>query len=313
MKINKIIPFMAVAALSGCTGCIGPGNGGSGSGTDNPAVLQEECDSCGFDEIRTNGPVTYLVVGMESSKRFGSCPGCAVDAKRMNNLLSNAFGYKGEMLISSQATKAVVAAKLREGIANTPANGMFIFCYSGHGGQEYLGGKEPDGAERQDEYLCLYDTYLQDDEIYDIIKDRKGRVMLYFDACHSATMYRSVASDKVAVFEGEARALDAGGLVWSSGFEFRPQDFMEAHAMEAAPRGQGGMLCWSGCKELEYSYGGSRGGVMTSALVANWKKGMSYGELWSTVVKDVQVEQPTQHPVETRIGTGFGEGTEAFR
>ena len=310
-----IVQIFIVVALSGCTGCIWNGHDKeqpTNTDTTAPAVQTSTVEE--QDEVKTNGPVTYLVVGMETSKRFGSCPGCAIDAQRMNNLLSNAFGYKGEMLVSSQATKAVVAAKLREGIANTPANGMFIFCYSGHGGQEYLGGKEPDGAERMDEYLCLYDTYMQDDEIWDIIKDRKGRVMLYFDACHSATMYRSVAADKIAVYEGEARALDAGGLVWSSGFEFRAEDFMHAQALEVGvPRGQGGMLCWSGCKELEYSYGGSRGGVMTSALVANWKKGMTYNDLWKAIVKDVQIEQPTQHPVQTNLGSGFSDSTEAFR
>lgn len=311
----KIVPVLAVVALSGCTGCVWNGHD-TEQPTNTEPIAPVVQTSTGEEqaEVKTNGPVTYLVVGMETSKRFGACPGCAIDAKRMNNLLSNAFGYKGEMIISSQATKAVVAAKLREGIAKTPANGMFIFCYSGHGGQEYLGGKEPDGAERMDEYLCLYDTYMQDDEIYDIIKDRKGRVMLYFDACHSATMYRSVASDNVAVYEGEARALNAGELVWSSGFEFRAEDFVHAQALEVGiPRGQGGMLCWSGCKELEYSYGGSRGGVMTSALVANWKKGMTYNTLWKAIVKDVQAAQPTQHPVQTNLGLGFTDFTEAFR
>lgn len=317
----RILMVTLCAAITGCTGCVWNGGNtnttGGGSEPTTATVTQTDVQQFEDDTIKTNGPVRYLVVGMESSSRFGSCLGCAIDAKRMNNLLSDAFGYKGDMLISSQATKAAVVAKLKDGIEQTPANGMFIFCYSGHGGQEYLGGKEPDGAERQDEYLCLYDTYLQDDEIWSIISKRKGRVFLYFDACHSATMYRSVASDKVVALEGEARALDAGGFVWSSGFEFRPEDFILAEALDAetqnSRRGQGGMLCWSGCKELEYSYGGSRGGVMTRALVSNWKKGMTYKDLWPRIVKDVQEEQPTQHPVQTNIGLGFGDNVEAFK
>lgn len=306
----KILMVAVLSAVAGCTGCR-PENKPTESQT-SVATMAEDV------EIKTGGPVRYLVVGMETSRRFGACPGCEIDAKRMNSLLSSAFGYQGDMLISSQATKDAVVAKLMDGIANTPEDGMFIFCYSGHGGQEYLGGKEPDGAEKQDEYLCLYDTYLQDDEIWEIVSRRKGRVFLYFDACHSATMYRSVASDKVVALEGEARALatDPGGLVRSSGFEFHPEDYIAAEALEAgngAKATKAGLLCWSGCKELEYSYGGSRGGVMTCALVNNWKKGITYSMLWSLMVNAVQKEQPTQHPVQTNLGIGFGDSMEAFK
>jgi hypothetical protein len=305
----RVIIVAALAVISVCTGCVPKDNRSSDSNKSDTTHSENV-------EIKTGGTIRYLVVGMESSKRFGSCIGCEIDARRMNSLLSNVFGYTGDMLISSQATRNAVVSKLMDGIANTPEDGMFIFCYSGHGGQEYLGGKEPNGAEKQDEYLCLYDTYLQDDEIWEIVSRRKGRVFLYFDACHSATMYRSVASDKVSVSEGEARALDAGRLVRSAGFEFHPEEYVMAEALEAGnvtKVAKPGLLCWSGCKELEYSYGGSRGGVMTCALVNNWKKGMTYTKLWSLMVKDVQKEQPTQHPVQTNLGLGFNDNTEAFK
>lgn len=271
--------------------------------------------------IKTNVPASYLCVGMETSKRFGSCPGCAIDAKRMTNLLRDEFGYKGETLVSAQATKKAVVSKLKDGISKTPENGLFLFIYSGHGGQEYLGGTEPDGSDKDDEYLCLYDTYMLDDEIWEIVSKCKGRVFMYFDACHSATMYRSVASDmsiRASGEKGEAIALAAEGLVWSTGFTFDPSDMVFAEAMSAGdgqlklksiPR----ILCWSGCKEAEYSYGGSYGGVMTTALSKNWKKGISYDDLWAKVVKGVQKEQPTQHPVSTRVGSGWDYGLEAFR
>ena len=48
-------------------------------------------------------------------------------------------------------------------------------------------------------------------------------------------------------------------------------------------------------------------------LVANWKKGMTYNTLWKAIVKDVQAEQPTQHPVQTNLGFGFPDIAEAFR
>jgi hypothetical protein len=70
------------------------------------------------------------------------------------------------------------------------------------------------------------------------------------------------------------------------------------------------MLCWSGCLEAEYSYGGKNGGVMTNAMLSRWKNGMSYKDLWGYVTKDVTKLQPTQHPKSTQYGGGF---VEAFK
>lgn len=258
---------------------------------------------------------SYLCVGMEYSSRFGGCAGCELDSKRLTSLMKDEFGYQGVTLVSGKATKAAVVGKLTEGIENTPEDGLFIFMYSGHGGQESLGGKEPDGADRKDEYLCLYDTHMLDDEIWEIVSRCRGRVLLYFDACHSATMYRSVASELNVEGSGGKPAAKAlgGDLVKSSGFTFRPERFVKARPMSsdaknAVPR----ILCWSGCKEAEYSYGGSNGGVMTCNIIRNWKEGMSYSLLWGRVVQGVKSEQPTQNPVQTIVGE-WPTLSEAFR
>ena len=293
--MSSIKTIVAAAAL--CAGCI-----------DDGGVVTVDQDGS-----RTNTTARYLCVGMETSRRFGSCPGCALDAQRMTSILSGSFGYSGDTLISAQATKAAVVERLRSGIASTPEDGLFLFCYSGHGGQEYVGGKEPEGADAPDEYLCLYDTYMLDDEIWDIVSKCRGRVFLYFDACHSATMYRSVASDGIVAVIGEARAMEAPLVVKSSGFTFRPEKFVGAQAMGIGEGLSLRMLCWSGCREAEYSYGGSAGGVMTCGLARNWKKGMTYSRLWPIIVGYVRREQPTQNPTQTKIGSGFGDDVEAFR
>lgn len=304
--MKKLMVSLLLAA--GCVnyqGCNNPNNNQNPTTEPTPAQTTE---------VKTNGPVEYLCVGMESSKRFGSCPGCKLDATRMDAMFKDKFGYKGTLLISKDATKSAVVSKLKAGIESTPENGMFMFCYSGHGGQESLGGKEPDGSDRQDEYLCLYDTYMLDDEIWEIISKCKGRVFLYFDACHSATMYRSIKSDKNAK-EGVAVAMAADDLVYSTGFRFRLGNYVQGQAMSTDGKKAAipSMLCWSGCKEYEYSYGGSTGGVMTSALVSKWKKGITYKNLWALVEKAVRKEQPTQHPVATNIGAGFPDAAEAFK
>ena len=281
--------FAAIMMLA-AAGCIGPsGDGG---------------------EPQDTSKVAFLCVGMEYSMRFGDCPGCKNDAVSLGNLMRNKYGYSGEVLISERATKYTISSKLKEGIEATPEDGLFLFFYSGHGGQEALGGKEPDGADKKDEFLCLYDDYMLDDEIWDIVRKCKGRVFLYFDACHSATMYRSV-SVSVKARDGKASALGAE-MAQTAGFTFSPSSLSAASPLEASARNAVRMLCWSGCKEEEYSYGGSNGGTLTLALLRNWKNGVSYQSLWSAARKTVVTQQPTQHPVATSIGGGFND-VEAFK
>ena len=294
--------MLSAAIVAGCVG------GGSSP---------EQANAASVEGVR------YLCVGMEYSARFGDCPGCEVDAKRLSSLLSDKYGYAGDLLISEKAKKSEVVAKLKAGIESTPENGLFLFLYSGHGGQEYIGGQEPDGADGADEYLCLYDTYMLDDEIWSIVSKCRGRVFLYFDACHSATMYRSVRSElKIKAEEkGKAKALGmypmkSEDMIQSKGFTFRPENFVTATASTLdgdSPRSAVRLLCWSGCKEAEYSYGGSTGGTLTTAVVYNWKKGKTYEALWEAARSWVVRMQPGQNPVQTYVGSGFPSNTEAFK
>lgn len=263
---------------------------------------------------QTDGKVRFLCVGMEHSVRFGDCLGCKKDAERLSSLMRDGYGYPGTTLISGEATKESFLRYLKEGIANTPEDGLFLLFYSGHGGQEYLGGAEPgmaEGVDDKDEYLCLYDAHVVDDQIWRIVSECKGRVFLYFDACHSATMFRSVSSD----MNVKARALGLYGetnLVKSSGFTFRPRSLRKARALDAgapSPR----MLCWSGCRDMEASYGGRNGGYLTISVINSWRKGRSYGDVWKAAVKSVQDSEPNQNPVQTLIGGGFSDSMEAFR
>jgi hypothetical protein len=238
-----------------------------------------------------------------------------MDARHLNSLMKERYGYKGDILISEQATKAAVVEKLMAGLESTAEDGLFLFFYSGHGGQEYLGGKEPDGADRMDEYLCLYDSHMLDDEIWDLVCRCRGRVFLYFDACHSATMYRTVAGTprNPDASNANALAVDPSELVKSKGFTFRPFRNVKAKALSTDGRASPKILCWSGCKEVEYSYGGSRGGYLTICVLNNWKKGCTYGELWKKASQGVKDMEPTQNPVETYFGGGFSSDMEAFR
>lgn len=262
-------------------------------------------DQPAADESSRTSAVSYVCVGMETSGRFGSCPGCKLDSDRMNVLLGRTFGYRGVLLQSEKATRDAVVGALRDAVGRTPENGLFIFYYSGHGGREFLNSastSEPEGADDADEYLCLYDKPLIDDDVWRIISPCKGRVFLVFDCCHSQTMFRSVASDSL-LERGLAVPLERN-MVKSSGFSLKPRAVALGKGEELK------MLCWSGCLEAEYSYGSSSGGVMTNAILSRWRNRMTYADLWGYVVRDVSRNHSTQHPSATQYGGVFNE---AFR
>lgn len=245
--------------------------------------------------------VTCVVVGMENSQRFGACPGCQRDADSMAELFRTKYGYPVTLLKSALATRINVINAIIDAVRKTPEDGLFILYYSGHGGQELLSNwstQEPEGADKEDEYLCLYDDYLLDDEIWELLGRCKGRVFCGFDACHSATMYRSVVPDYL-LRKGVGVPLREPATVKSSGrFNLKPR---------AVPLGTDALrlLCWSGCQEKEYSFGGTFGGVLTNQILANWKADRTYRETWNLVAQAVTAEQPTQHPQATQYGSGF--------
>jgi len=273
-----------IAVLAGCT--------------HETTVTDTETEATVVTEIARTSSVNYVCIGMETSARFGACPGCKLDSDRMHAFLKNTFGYTGVLLQSEQATKQNVTQAITQGIRNTPTGGLFILYYSGHGGQEKLnwGTTEPEGADEEDEYLCLYDTYMLDDEIWAFIAQSKCRIFLCFDACHSQTLFRSVKSE-IAQEQGLAIPLE-DELVRSHGFELEPRAIpQELTDID--------MLCWSGCLEKEYSYGSRLGGVMTNAILDEWKSSIRYLDLFNKVRSRVNVEQPGQHPTYTQYGVRF--------
>ena len=215
-----------------------------------------------------------LCIGMENS-RYGACPGAQIDATRMHNILKK-YSDNATLLISQQATKAVVVQKMVE----VCQKDLAIIFYSGHGGDQKqsaatkLNWPEP---TCKDQFLCLYDAPMIDDEIWNVICGAKGRVVLICDCCHSATMFRT------AVFSRRAKLLKAG---------------KDSSSVQ--------MLCWSGCPDNTYSYGSEDGGQLTNALLKYFDAALTYKQLWSKVKSDKQLKQ-FEDVQETVIGSDFRE------
>lgn len=224
---------------------------------------------------------TYVVtVGMENSAKFGSCPGAEYDATRMTSLLKN-YTPNVVSFISSEANKAKVVTAMKEAVAKAE---LFIFYYSGHGTTSNSG--NPAETDGQDELLCLNDDYFLDDDIWEIISQSKGRVMLVFDCCHSKTMYRA---KNPITFAKQFKAL-------------------KATTNETGPIN---MICWSGCPDDTYSYGSSSGGEMTNSLLRHFDANKSYKELWTEMEADDTLQSYEEIQC-TIMGADFGD-TKVFQ
>ena len=243
---------------------------------------------CGCDKddggttVRTNS--TYVVVvGMENSKMAGRCDGAGMDAERMYNLLSR-YTPNIVKFRDNQATKSTVVNALKQAIDDSKDDGLVIFFYSGHGGSDPFSDTGMEETDGKDEYLLLWDTYLRDNEIWNIISKSKSRVMMVVDACHSQSIMRS------------------------SGFSLNPPLAWDHNMSDNV---NFSLLCWSGCPDDTYSYGSSSGGQFTNALLRHFNGNKTYEQLWNEIKNDKTLRS-YENPQSTVIGKGF-EGKEVFR
>ncbi len=76
-----------------------------------------------------------VIVGVETS-RWGGCPGADKDSNTMLALIKQYVDSDHiKKLNNKDATVNAVRTALNEQIAKVPEDGLFIFTYSGHGGQ----------------------------------------------------------------------------------------------------------------------------------------------------------------------------------
>ena len=256
---------IAVAILAAVCGLIG------GCKTDVPQTST------------TKSTNTYaVVVGMETSRFAGNCPGAGYDADRMYKLLCQ-YTPNAVLLRDGNATKAAVTAALTSAIAKA-GNGLVVFFYSGHGGSEPFGDTGAEETDGKDEFLCLWDTWLRDNEIWKMIQVSKGRFFMITDSCHSETQFRNPT------------------------FNIKPPLMFDHNINE---KRLFSLLCWSGCPDKDYSYGASIGGQFTNALLRHFNQNLSYEELW-TLIKNDRTLRAYENPQSSVLGQGF-DGVKIFR
>lgn len=229
-----------------------------------------ECSDCEVKEVCQTTDRTKkfaLVVGVESSK-WGACPGSTKDSNVMLELIKQYVDDDDDHIVKlndRQGTVEAVRNALVDQIAKVPEDGLFIFTYSGHGGQNNRSSSAKDETDGRDEFLCLYDGGLIDNDLWEMFNQCKGRVFVVFDCCHSGTMYRLPAEQEDGVEEEDRLPLE------------KPF-FAKFENVRAGIS----MLVVSGCGEETVSWGDSvNGGVLTSAMKKNFNKCLNYREWWN--------------------------------
>ena len=211
---------------------------------------------------------SVVCIGMENSRKFGKCPGSKIDAERMSKLLSK-HSKKVTTLISSQATKGAVVNAIAEALKND----LTIIYYSGHGGSKSQTATtkknwvEPSGV---DSYLCLYDSFMLDDEIWNLFTKAKGRIVFIADCCHSGTMFR--VSPSPSMFSASSNSVR--------------------------------LLYIGGCEDTSYSYGSNNGGVMTNTLLKWYSTNYSYETLIRKMKQDTTLKS-TENIQIVELGRSF--------
>jgi hypothetical protein len=131
----------------------------------------------------------------------GALTACEFDAEDMAEL-ARAVGYDAQALLTAQATREAVIGAIQGAAERMKPGDIFLFSYSGHGGQmpDFSGDEaleRPD--DFNDETLLLYDGQIVDDELYALWAGfpADSRVLVVSDCCHSGSNIKARMIDEM--------------------------------------------------------------------------------------------------------------------
>jgi hypothetical protein len=127
------------------------------------------------------------------------CNGCEIDVDNMARMLRQKGFASVRTLITADATQANVLKQLRTAANQLVAGDLFVFYYSGHGGQRT--DQDGDENDRRDETLCLWDGELNDDRLFNVWQAFAPgvRIVSISDACNSGTAFALVKQPGMVV------------------------------------------------------------------------------------------------------------------
>ncbi len=215
------------------------------------------------------------------------CWGCELDIDNMARILE-AQEFDINIIKTKSATHDTILDKLTSIAHTIDENDIFVFYFSGHGGQQIdLDSDELDG---RDETLVAYDREIIDDELYQRFKQFPAgtRIVMISDSCNSGTNYKNLRD-----------------IPFSKALPIIP--FPESYMNREIASFQ--MIHMGGCRDGSASQGYHGGGAFTMALCKAWANGTfngAYEDLFEKARKSMWSSQQPQY-------NEFGQVTEAFR
>lgn len=233
--------------------------------------------------------------------------GCENDARAMRDL-AEAQGYSPRMLLTPEATREAVIDELSRAARDLHAGDQFLFTVSSHGSQiSDMNGDERDhDNQSRDSTLCLYDSMLVDDEMWNIFSTfRAGvRIAMFADSCHSGSVARAgiqpllMAAGRELLRPPRSRSLsrDLAARVEAQNYDFyqeiarrMPHVDRSILTSPVKTRIDAAVIQFSACRDDQFALDGDQNGMFTSALLRVWDNGGFSGS-YQSLARNLQQE-----------------------
>lgn len=250
-----------------------------------------------------------LTVGLNAvdQTHYNGWPGtlnaCEFDANDMAEIAKfNDFQVK--TLLTKEATRANVIDEISKATSALAAGDIFMFSYSGHGGQVP---ELNDGGEVRDT-ICLYDGELIDEELHnEFAKFSKDvRVLAIADSCHSGTVIKEEYLMSIGEIKEETlyryMPPKIALQVYQQNKTFYDKILGDKSLKDAEDEIKASALLLAACQDGETSADGKRNGLFTSKLLNVWNKGNFKGNYREFYDKICSLMPPYQNPNYYRTG-----------
>lgn len=195
----------------------------------------------------------------------------AQDAHSIRDALIEGGGMRPEdgiVLTDAQATTTNVRNAIRDLAARTDERTLFVFFYSGHGGQYRRSAPQASDPDGLDESIELYDAEILDDDFNRLLGQLPAaQQLIVLDACFSGGFSKDVISQpgRMGLFSSEEDVISSVASKFEAG-GYLSRFFSDALLDRAADEDGNGAL--TPLELSEYLRGRYRGDVRNSGLEA---------------------------------------------
>jgi hypothetical protein len=239
----------------------------------------------------------------------GKLIACENDAQDLAEI-ARSRGFEVETLLTGDATRKNVMARISKAAAALKADDIFLLYYSGHGGQ--LPDKNDDEPDGLDETWCLYDAQLVDDELYTLWSTFAAGVRLFAlsDSCHSGTVLKFALNQPLALMQTslgntpryKAMPKELEGRVYRQNKAFYDTILTNPNLALKDEDIKAPAILISGCLDNQYSEDGPFNSLFTAHLLKVWHEGKFTGSIktFHQMIKNIM--PPNQTPNYFLIG-----------